>query len=222
MKRERRFEKGIELRQEDGKPTVIKGYAARFNSRSNNLGGFVEDIQPGAFTEAAVRDDVRALFNHDSNLILGRTKSGTLTLREDETGLHYEINPPDTSAGRDLVESIRRGDIDGSSFAFSVEDDTWGKTEDGMPIRTLRKVALYDVSPVTFPAYPSSSVSVRSELFPDGAPEVPAEIKEEEKREEPAPPVEVAPVVEEPVVEKKISMLERIERMAELERNDTA
>lgn len=177
MKRERRFEKGIEIRQDGDKPVVIRGYAARFNSLSNPLGGFVEKIARGAFAKAIGRDDVRALFNHDSNLILGRNKSGTLVLSEDENGLYCEITPPDTTVGRDLVESIKRGDIDGMSFAFSPVDDSWGKTDDGVPLRTLREVALYDVSPVTFPAYPETSVSARSAMFPDGVPEVPKDIE---------------------------------------------
>lgn len=222
MKLERRFEKGIELREEGGK-RMIRGYAARFNSPSQDLGGFIEKIDPGAFAKAIDRDDVRALFNHDSNLILGRNKAGTLTLREDESGLYCEIDPPDTTAGRDLVESIRRGDIDGMSFAFSPVDDSWGKMDDGTPLRTLREVALYDVSPVTYPAYRSTSVGVRSMLFPDGAPEVPSEIREEVPVAVEEPVIIAPPIVVEPVVEKKsISMLERIDRMAELERNDSA
>jgi len=159
---ERRFTCGrVELRTTaNGKP-LIRGYAAIFNSRSENLGGFVEIIAPGAF-ENVLGDDVRALFNHDANLVLGRTKSGTCRLHVDATGLAYEIDPPDTQVAHDLIESLRRGDVDQSSFAFSVrrEDQTW--SDDAIPVRTIKRIAkLYDVSPVTYPAYPDTSVAAR-------------------------------------------------------------
>jgi uncharacterized protein len=177
MRREFRFAKNIELRQVPDKPPVIRGYAARFNSPSLPIGDmfhglFTERIMPGAFSKSIQKDDVRALVNHDANQLLGRTKSGTLTLREDSDGLYYEIHPPDTSAARDVIESIKRGDMDGSSFGFSVPEggDNWVKGEDGKQLREVREVKLYDISPVTYPAYPSTSVAMRS-LFPDGMPE---------------------------------------------------
>ena len=177
---ERRFHVGkVELREgEAGKPATIRGYAAKFNANSENLGGFVEIIAPGAFDDV-LGDDVRALFNHDANLILGRTKSGTCKIGVDATGLWYEITPPDTNTARDLMVSLKRGDVDQSSFAFSVSRDgqTWDETT-GTLTRTVLKVAkLYDVSPVTYPAYPDTEASARTlesarelNLIPTAAP----------------------------------------------------
>lgn len=141
----------------------IAGYAARFNSVSGDLGGFVEQIAPGAFSRAlASSPDVRALFNHDPNFVIGRTTAGTLTLREDSKGLWMEAQPPDTQWARDMATSIARGDINQMSFGFSVPKggDMWGRQDDGTPLRTLVTVDLFDVSPVTYPAYDSTSVSV--------------------------------------------------------------
>lgn len=162
---ERRFTAGkVELRAgADGKSQTIRGYAAVFDSPSENLGGFVEVIAKGAF-DGVLKDDVRALFNHDANLILGRTKSGTCTIGVDETGLWYEINPADTQTARDLLVSLKRGDVDQSSFAFSVsrEGQTWDEGT-GTLTRTITKIAkLYDVSPVTYPAYPDTEACART------------------------------------------------------------
>lgn len=182
----------VELRAADGeddKPKV-RGYAAVFNRESENLGSddyqFREIIQPGAFTDVLL-DDVRALLNHDPNYILARSKAGEGTLRigQDETGLWYEFDAPDTQAGRDLMESIKRGDIDQSSFSFTVRKDgqEWEEKSEGdgptFIKRTINKVArLFDVSPVTYPAYPDATVAVRSlqEFQADHQPEPPAEI----------------------------------------------
>jgi len=151
-------------RRADGQPPIIRGHAAVFNLLSESLGyGFRERIQPGAFTKTLQEADVRALFNHDSNLILGRTKSGTLRVTEDAVGLAFEIDPPDTSYANDLLVSIERGDVDQASFAFSTVKDEMS-TEGEETIRTLVEVHLYDVSPVTFPAYPQTDVSVRALL----------------------------------------------------------
>lgn len=150
----------IETRAE-GDAKKIVGYAAVFNSMSEDLGGFVERIEPGAFTEAVETDDVRALINHDPNLILGRTTAGTLALREDTRGLLYEIDPPATSYAADLMVSVGRGDVDQSSFGFMVQEESWD-TSGEVPVRVIRKAKLFDVSPVTFPAYPATTVSVRA------------------------------------------------------------
>lgn len=139
---------------EDGKEVVV-GHASVYDSRSNNLGGFYEFIERGAFTEELInRSDVRALINHDPNLILARNTSGTLQLTADERGLKYEFEMPETSYGRDLAISMKRGDISQSSFAFTVEEDDWSTDEEGNNIRTIKKIgSLYDISAVTYPAY---------------------------------------------------------------------
>lgn len=149
---------------ETGEPPKIVGYAAMFESLSQDLGGFVEKIRRGAFAKSLDSGaDVRALFNHDSNLILGRTTAGTLKVREDAQGLAIEIIPPDTSYARDLLVSLERGDISQMSFAFRTKVEEWDTTREPA-LRTLVEVELFDVSPVTYPAYTQTSVSVRSQL----------------------------------------------------------
>lgn len=138
------------------------GYGAVFNKLSQNLGGFVEQVAPGAFTKTLVEQDIRALFNHSEDLVLGRLTSGTLRMEEDGTGLAYEIDLPDTTAGRDVAKLLERGDVSGSSFGFRTIGDEWGETETGFPLRTLTQVSLRDVGPVTFPAYTDASSSLRS------------------------------------------------------------
>lgn len=152
----------LEVRALDGTPDKpsIAGYAAVFNQLSEDLGGFREKISPGAFTKS-LGNDVRALFNHDSNIVLGRTKAKTLRIAEDQKGLVIEIDPPDTEAARSLVASIKRGDISQMSFGFLTRSDIW-EDIDGKIVRTLIDVDLYDVSPVTFPAYPQTDVAARS------------------------------------------------------------
>jgi HK97 family phage prohead protease len=150
----------------DGDVLRVAGYASMYNAETVIAGAWREQIAPGAFASAlAGQDDVRALFNHDPNLLLGRTKSGTLTLSEDAQGLKYDVALPNTRAAQDVHEMIRRGDVDGSSFGFVIEDEEWDETptkRGNLPLVTIRKVRLFDVSPVTFPAYPQTSVSARS------------------------------------------------------------
>ena len=155
--------KGVEVRKSaDGMGrTVIGGYGAVFYSLSDALGGFYERIQPGAFTKTLGEADVRALWNHDTNYVLGRVKAGTLRLSEDEQGLAFELDAPDTQVGRDLVVSMERGDVDQMSFGFWTVRDKWEQLGDQV-VRTLIEVRLVDVSPVTFPAYSETSASVRS------------------------------------------------------------
>jgi len=145
----------IETRMEEGETVKVVGHASVYNTMSEDLGGFREIIAPGAFDDV-LENDVRALINHDGNLILARTTSGTLALSTDEKGLRYEFEMPETSYGKDLAVSMKRGDITQSSFAFTVADDSW-ETTDGMDVRTITKVKrLFDVSPVTYPAYPDA------------------------------------------------------------------
>lgn len=154
------FETQIEVRSADEK-NILMGSAAVFNRKSEKLGWYIERIEPGAF-DGILGDDVRALFNHDPNFILGRNKSGTLRLSIDEDGLQYEIDLPDTQVARDLAVSIARGDVSQSSFAFQVGKDRW-EMEGSDEIRVIEKInRLYDVSPVTYPAYPDTNVAKRS------------------------------------------------------------
>ena len=164
MDKETRVAVTAELRVSNGDQPKITGYAAVFNSLSDDLGGFREQIKRGAFKRTLdAGADVRALVDHDPSRILGRTTAGTLTVREDRNGLLVEIDPPDTTAGRDILESIRRGDVSQMSFAFSVPPGGEKWVDDGKTAtRTLTDVDLYDVSAVSFPAYPDTSVAVRS------------------------------------------------------------
>lgn len=152
---------GLEIRAEDGKPATILGHAALFNTKSVYLYGFREMIEPGAFSES-LTGDIRALWQHDSARVLGRTKAGTLRLWEDDQGLAFELNPPDNTDGRDAVVSIERGDVDQMSFGFNVPPggDSWAEDEDGIPLRKLRAVSLMEISPVTWAAYPQTGVGV--------------------------------------------------------------
>jgi HK97 family phage prohead protease len=146
-----------------GKTPLIEGYAAVFGVLSEDLGGFREMVRPGTYKRTITAADVRALINHDPSLILGRTLPKTLELAEDIHGLRVKITPPDTSYANDLLVSVRRGDIDQMSFQFTVPEggDEWRIVGDEIT-RTLMDVDLYDVALVTFPAYPQTSVHVRS------------------------------------------------------------
>jgi HK97 family phage prohead protease len=141
----------------------IGGYAAKFDALSVVLWGFREKIARGAFT-ASLGNDVRALWNHDTAQVLGRTTNQTLRLAEDATGLLFEVDLPDTQMGRDAFTLIERGDISQMSFGFRMlpDGEDWEIDADGQYIRTLTKVDLLEVSPVTFPAYPDTEVGVRA------------------------------------------------------------
>lgn len=179
MKREERcVVAGIEVRDVEGAAPKIIGHAAVFNRDSEDM-GFIERVAPGAFARAiAEKQDVRALWNHDRNYVLGRTASGTLALSEDSEGLRYEIDAPDVQWARDLHVSIQRGDVTQSSFAFSVVSEEWRKDDAGKWTRTLKDVDLYDVSPVTYPAYPDTDVSARMRAAGLYVPEPPRDLAE--------------------------------------------
>ena len=169
MEKETRFYnlEQIEVRSDDGEQPVIDGYAATYNDFSEDLGGFVEVIERGFFDNALETSDIVSLWNHNSDKPLGRQSAGTLKVASDYNGLRTITNPPDTTWGKDAIISIKRGDVKQMSFAFSVKSggDDWETKPDGMVVRTLLSGGcekIYDISPVTYPAYPSTSVSARA------------------------------------------------------------
>lgn len=157
MSYEKRF-RPIERRDDGGKR--IGGHAAVFNSPTDIGGYFREIIAPGAFA-SSINGDVRALVDHDSGRVIGRTKAGTLRLAEDGTGLAVEIDLPDTMDGRDTATLIERGDITGMSFGFVVKKELWDESGD-TPTRTILDLDLIEVSVVAFPAYDETSIAMRS------------------------------------------------------------
>ncbi|OHW61388.1 caudovirus prohead protease [Andreesenia angusta] len=148
----------------------LTGYAAKFNEESVPLrdwwgDSFVEVISPGAFRTSLENNTVKALFNHNTDFVLGSTRSGTLKLEEDGIGLRFELDLPNTQVANDLYEGVKRGDIDGVSFGFKVKDDKWAETKLGdgwKTIRTLREIELIEISPTPFPAYEQTEVDCRS------------------------------------------------------------
>jgi hypothetical protein len=157
------FEPG-EVRVDEGKVPRLAGYAAKYGIVTD-IGWFREKIKAGAFDETLKTSDARALKNHDPNLLLGRESSGTLKLESNSVGLKFEITVPDTTTGRDTLEEVRRGDLAGCSFAFTVAEDEW-RHEEGKPSeRTIVRIGqLFDVGPVTYPAYEDTTVVARSVL----------------------------------------------------------
>ena len=149
----------IEVRESDGDDMTLEGYAAVYNSETD-LGHFREVIKPGAFDDV-LDNDVRALINHDPNLILGRTTNGTLELSVDERGLKYRVKLGDQQYAKDFYESVKRGDISQSSFAFTIDKQSWNEER---TVRSVDKVRqLLDVSPVTYPAYAAATVQARDQ-----------------------------------------------------------
>ena len=156
VKEQREFR--MENAEQNG--NTIRGYAAVYNSDSEWMGGFYEQIEAGAF-DNVMNDDVRAYFNHDENLLLGRVSSGTLRIGTDARGLFYEVDLPNTTYANDLTELMKRGDVNQSSFAFLIEKDRW-EQRDGVTYRIIEKVSrLLDVSPVAQPAYPSATSELK-------------------------------------------------------------
>lgn len=166
MKRSQTFFKMSEVRAvkgEDGKMSV-SGYAAVFDSLSVPLWGFREKIAKGAFTNTINNKDnnIRALWNHNSDLVLGSTGNGTLTLSEDDKGLRFDLDIAPTSAGNDAFISIQRGDVDGVSFRFNPLKQEWDETDPANVVRTLVEVECDEISPTPFPAYEATSVNTRT------------------------------------------------------------
>jgi len=160
---EKRYFQATDLRAEtDGESRKVSGYAAVFEQLSQPIFNFVEKIRAGAFADSIKNGDIRALWSHNSDLVLGRTTAKTLNLREDNHGLYFELSLPDTQTGRDAYTSIKRGDVTGMSFGFSVDGEEWLKGKDGQPhVRTLTKINLFEISPTAFPAYEQTSVQAR-------------------------------------------------------------
>jgi HK97 family phage prohead protease len=176
----------------DTRGRTVHGYAAIYSTLSEDLGGYCEQIAPGAFA-GVLDDDVRALLNHDPNQVLGRTKSGTPRLFDEQRGLRFELDLPDSPLGENMRSAVRRGDLDGASFRFEVGDEAW----DG-DVRTVKRVkALHDVTLATYPAYPAASVELRTK---------PTNQKEETTMDESiTKEVEDAVVDDEPETEKRTS-----------------
>ena len=155
--------------EESGTKTIA-GYAAKYNCDSKVMRDwwgdkFIEVIAEGAFDLSLRSNTIKALYNHNTDNVLGSTKSGTLRLESDSVGLRFEIDLPNTSVANDLYESVKRGDIDGTSFGFKVNNDKWSEIEqDGEKImkRTLLEIELYEISPTPFPAYEDTEVDCRS------------------------------------------------------------
>ena len=208
----------LELRGED-ESRHIEGYGSVFNSRSLDLGGFQEIIAPGAFDGVIERSDVKALLDHNAERgILARSRNGkgSLSLELDERGLKYSFDAPHTNLGDEVVEGLKRGDYSQSSFAFTVESESWTKEEDGSYLRTINKIGnLYDVSIVANPAYTDTSVALRSlDAFKaQEETQIPEEVKEEVKEETPVEetPIEETPVEETPIEENKPEVQEETE-----------
>lgn len=155
-------ESTVEIRQgEEGKRTLV-GYAVKWGLRSHKIANrFFEVFEKGAFAEAIQKNDIRALWSHDKSKVLGRTKNNTLRLLEDDVGLRFEIDLPNNTLGNDTLESVNRGDVDGVSFGFRTIGQNWEKRSASEVIRKVTKADLFEISPVGFPAYPDTTVSVR-------------------------------------------------------------
>lgn len=173
MNTQRRFidAAAAQVRMAEGEKPKIYGYASVFyNGQAGTEydiygdGYLYERIMPGAFDRAIREDDVRGLFNHDAARVLGRKASGTLQLSVDATGLMYEIDPPNTATAQEVIELLRRGDVSGSSFAFQVTDSNPVRKEGGRRIIEITGVRLFDVGPVTYPAYTAASSTVRADV----------------------------------------------------------
>ena len=208
----------IEMRVEtddDGK-SKLSGYAAVFNRDSVDLGGFIERIMPEAFKESLKSSDVRALFNHNPDHVLGRNTAGTLRMAENSKGLKFEVDLPDTQIARDVATSVERGDISGCSFSFTTREDVW-RTVDGQEIRELIEIdTLFDVGPVSFPAYPDTTVAARSDtrVAEMSLKDWLSRKDDESKVEEPAPGSETTEQPEDPAAEPEVPADDKTEEPA--------
>jgi uncharacterized protein len=154
----------IEIREDDNGNRTLTGYAVKWEKKSVVMGyyrKFREQFRQGSFTESLQKDDQRFLWSHDTSKVLGRTKNNTLRLVEDSIGLRFELDLPKTTLGNDTYETIKRGDVDGVSFGFSMISEEIQEPDDDLMLRTVTKAKLLEVSAVAFPAYPDSEVSAR-------------------------------------------------------------
>lgn len=188
----------------DQQTPKITGYAAVFNNTTEIWSGFFERVAPGAFSKTIQSDDVRALWNHNADYPLGRNKAGTLTLTEDGKGLRYSILAGERSYEKDLIANIKRGDVSQSSFGFNIVEQTLTRDNEKKTVtRTLNEVKLFDVSPVTFPAYPQTEgLTVRMTRHDQGEDEV-IEV-----------PANAAPVVQPTQAEELAREFERLKKEA--------
>lgn len=174
-----------EVRTSEETDMVVSGYALKWDTWSEDLGGFTETIDKEALKDTDL-SDVRCYFNHDSSMVLGRTSSGTLELELDGTGLYFRCQLPDTSYGRDLFQSIKRSDINQCSFGFIIDEDgdDFNKRDDGMYERIIRKIkSLWEISIVSMPAYSDTSVAVAQRSIEKLEQEELDKVKEAEQRE---------------------------------------
>ena len=208
---------GVEVREkdEDGAAPVLSGHTAVFNSWTDIGGMFRERIAPGAFTralkESASKVDTAALFNHASDNILGRYNAGTLRLKETDEGLHYDVDlDMESELGRQIARYVERGELTGNSFAFTINKQTWDEDEESGEIsRTITEVGdLYDVGPVTFPAYPDATIDAVRELREAGF-----EIADEVDEDEPEIEFEPAPELDDLVNAKSDRLHEMLEQL---------
>lgn len=159
---------GISIREDQANPDVmaIKGYVVKFNDRSSLLyDEWYERVAKGAFAKSLEQNTIKALWNHNSDIVLGSTKSQTLKLIEDDIGLRFDLELPNSNQAKDIYESIKRGDVDGVSFGFYIREngDKWEYLKDeDVYERTLLDIDLIEISPTPFPAYPTSEVGKRS------------------------------------------------------------
>lgn len=195
--REKRYTDGLEIRKGSEStpgPGTLVGYAARYDCPSQPLHdkksgrSFVEYVKPGAFSRSLKTADVRALFDHEPGKVLGRSKAGTLRVSEDARGLRVEIDLPDTTAGRDTAVSVARGDVTGMSFGFytPANGDSWDLTT-SPATRHLKDVDIDDVTVTAYPAYPDTSVAMRSLTRAEAEAAAPAPEPTPEAAPEPTP-----------------------------------
>ena len=159
----------LEIREEDDGKRTLSGYAVKWEMKSQPMGWFrrfKEQFKRGAFADSLTKDDQRYLWSHDISKVLGRTKNGTLRLYEDNIGLRFELDLPNTTLGNDTYESIKRGDVDGVSFGFRMKKEEWDESDPDNVLRTISQADLLEISAVAFPAYPDSEVQARSESDP--------------------------------------------------------